>query len=149
MYIDYFGSPIGKLKITADDRYIYSLMYVDEYDEAVNSNKVTDKLKKELVEYFDGKRKTFDSEVKLIGTEYQVKVWTELMNIPYGETVSYKDIAINIKNPASAIAVGNANNKNKLLLLVPCHRVIGTNKKLIGFALGLEAKKYLLDLEKR
>ncbi len=81
------------------------------------------------------------------GTEFQHKVWNELCNIPYGETRSYKDIARKIGNPRAVRAVGGANNKNKLMIVVPCHRVIGTDGSLTGYAGGIEVKKKLLDLE--
>lgn len=148
MNIDYYESPIGLLKIIADDQYVYELSFVKEKDEKINKNYLTLQLKKELSEYFNGTREKFNIKVKLVGTEFQIKVWKALMEIPYGKVCSYKDIAIKINNPLGAIAVGNANHNNKLLILVPCHRVIGSNNKLVGFALGLDAKSYLLDLEK-
>jgi O-6-methylguanine DNA methyltransferase len=147
MYIDYYNSPIGLLKIKADNQYVYMISSSISEDEAINENGITKKVKKELEEYFFGKRKEFSLKVKLEGTEFQMSVWNALMTIPYGETCSYKDIAIKVNNPKAAIAVGGANHNNKILLVIPCHRVIGANKSLVGFGLGLEAKKYLLDLE--
>lgn len=146
--IDYYVSPIGILKIIADREYVYALEEAEYISEVCNSNALTDKLKLQLEEYFAGIRKQFDIGVKLEGTKFQNKVWKALMQIPYGGTCSYKDIASSIGNPGAAIAVGNANNKNKLLLIVPCHRVIGSDGSLVGFRLGLEAKKKLLDLER-
>ena len=92
--------------------------------------------KQQLDEYFAGKRKKFDIPIKLEGTDFQIKVWKELLKIPYGETCSYLDIAKRIGNPKASRAVGMANNKNKIIIIVPCHRVIGSNKKLVGYACG-------------
>lgn len=104
--------------------------------------------KQQLDEYFAGKRKKFDIPIKLDGTDFQIKVWKELLKIPYGETCSYLDIAKCIGNPKASRAVGMANNKNKIIIIVPCHRVIGSNKKLVGYACGLDVKEKLLELER-
>lgn len=104
--------------------------------------------KQQLDEYFAGKRKKFDIPIKLDGTDFQIKVWKELLKIPYGETCSYLDIAKCIGNPKASRAVGMANNKNKVIIIVPCHRVIGSNKKLVGYACGLDVKEKLLELER-
>ena len=104
--------------------------------------------KQQLDEYFAGKRKKFDIPIKFNGTDFQVKVWEELLKIPYGETCSYLDIAKRIGNPKASRAVGMANNKNKIIIIVPCHRVIGSNKKLVGYACGLDVKEKLLELER-
>ena len=104
--------------------------------------------KQQLDEYFAGKRKKFDIPIKLDGTDFQIKVWKELLKIPYGETCSYLDIAKRIGNPKASRAVGMANNKNKIIIIVPCHRVIGSNKKLVGYACGLDVKEKLLELER-
>lgn len=105
--------------------------------------------KQQLDEYFAGKRKKFDIPIKLDGTDFQINVWKELLKIPYGETCSYLDIAKRIGNPKASRAVGMANNKNKIIIIVPCHRVIGSNKKLVGYACGLEVKEKLLELERK
>ena len=105
--------------------------------------------KKEFKEYFTGKRKVFTFPIKLDGREFSLKVYKALMEIPYGETRSYKDIAIKIGNENSQRAVGGANNKNKLPIVIPCHRVIGRNGKLVGYAEGLEIKQKLLELERK
>ena len=104
--------------------------------------------KQQLDEYFAGKRKKFDIPIKLEGTDFQIKVWKELLKISYGETCSYLDIAKRIGNPKASRAVGMANNKNKIIIIVPCHRVIGSNKKLVGYACGLDVKEKLLELER-
>lgn len=101
----------------------------------------------QLDEYFQGKRTTFSLPFKLTGTPFQLAVWKELQNIPYGQTTSYKEIAQKINKPKACRAVGMANNKNPLPIIIPCHRVIGSNGKLIGYAGGLKLKNYLLELE--
>lgn len=103
----------------------------------------------ELDEYFNRKRKSFDIKLNLKGTEFQKNVWYELMKIPYGETRSYCDIAKNIKKPLAYRAVGLANNKNPLPIIIPCHRVIGKNGCLTGYRDGLHLKQFLLNLEKQ
>ena len=101
----------------------------------------------QLSEYFSGKRKTFNLPLLLKGTDFQKQVWQALLKIPFGETRSYKQIAETIGNPKAVRAVGMANNKNPFLIIVPCHRVIGANGKLVGYAVGLDKKEYLLRLE--
>ena len=104
----------------------------------------------QLEEYFQGERKDFDINIKYsVGTEFQRKVWDKLKEISYGETVSYKHIAKEIGNEKASRAVGGANNKNPLGIIVPCHRVIGSNSKLVGYAGGLDKKQYLLELESK
>ena len=98
-------------------------------------------------EYLKGHRVSFDFAYELIGTQFQLKVWNALCNIPYGKTCSYKDIAIAIGNPKACRAVGMANNKNPITIIVPCHRVIGSSGTLVGYAGGIEMKQFLIDLE--
>lgn len=102
----------------------------------------------QLNEYLQGIRKIFDLPLNPRGTEFQKQVWKALLEIPYGETRSYKQIAETIGNPKAVRAVGMANNRNPLLIVVPCHRVIGANGKLTGYGAGLEKKEFLLRLEK-
>lgn len=102
----------------------------------------------QLDEYFQGKRFTFDIPLQLFGTPFQKKVWTALLSIPYGETRSYKEIANAIAQPTAVRAVGNANNKNPIAIIIPCHRVIGSNGALVGYGGGIERKQQLLALEK-
>ncbi len=112
------------------------------------NDKLFKKLYQQLIEYFDCKRTEFDLKIKLVGTDFQKKVWKVLSKIPYGKTVSYQDVAVKIKNPKAVRAVGLANKNNPLPIVIPCHRVIGKNGKLTGYASGLELKAKLLDLEK-
>lgn len=103
---------------------------------------------RQLSEYFAGKRDSFDIPIKTQGTDFQEKVWNTLKQIPYGETRSYKDIAIAIGKPKAMRAVGMANNRNPIMIVIPCHRVIGANGQLIGYGGGLDVKEKLLTLEK-
>jgi methylated-DNA-[protein]-cysteine S-methyltransferase len=103
---------------------------------------------KELKEYFEGKRKTFDLPLAPAGTEFLKKVWTALQDIPYGRTCTYKEIAESVGNPKACRAVGMANNRNPIPFIIPCHRVIGANGKLVGYAGGLEMKEKLITMEK-
>ena len=103
---------------------------------------------RQLKEYFAGERRSFDLPIHIAGTAFQEKVWRELKKIPYGETVSYGQIAANIGNPKASRAVGSANHNNPVSIVIPCHRVIGANGKLTGYGGGLDMKKMLLDLER-
>ena len=103
---------------------------------------------RQLSEYLKGERKGFDLPLLIKGTTFQQQVWKALLEIPYGETRSYKQIAEAIGNPKAVRAVGMANNRNPLLIVVPCHRVIGANGKLVGYGAGIEMKEFLLRLEK-
>ena len=107
------------------------------------------KTSQQLTEYFDGKRKTFNLPLALRGTDFQIKVWKALQNIPYGETRSYGEIAAITGNPKASRAVGMANNRNPIVIIIPCHRVIGHNGSLTGFGGGLELKRQLLELEQK
>ena len=102
---------------------------------------------RQITEYLKGERKVFDLPIRLRGTDFQQQVWTALLDIPYGETRSYKQIAEAIGNPKGMRAVGMANNRNPLLIVVPCHRVIGANGSMVGYGEGVEMKEFLLRLE--
>ena len=146
---------LGTLGIGACEDKITDLFF--EYEmENVKKNKYiikeTPLIKKaasQLFEYLNAKRKEFDLPLLKDGTDFQISVWNELLKIPYGETRTYKDIAIAINNEKAVRAVGMANNRNKISIFIPCHRVIGSNKKLVGYGGGLEIKEFLLNLEKR
>ena len=156
-YWEYFTTPIGTLIVKANDLGITKVYLGDENEteQAIKNcenGKAQMYVKQacvELGEYFSGKRKRFDVPVHLQGTPFQESVWEALREIPYGETRSYKQIAERIGNPKATRAVGMANNRNKILLLVPCHRVIGANGSMVGFGCGLSVKEYLLAMEKR
>ena len=118
-------------------------IWLDKKSYMLKETDLINNTRKQLDEYFAGNRKQFDIPIKLEGTDFQIKVWKELLKIPYGETCSYLDIAKRIGNPKASRAVGMANNKNKIIIIVPCHRVIGSNKKLVGYACGLDVKEKL------
>ena len=149
-----FKSPIGYLKICEENGSLTELCLLQDAKDIVLSQNYewhSDLLYeayKQINEYFAGKRKKFDLPVGSKGTAFQQQVWKELQKIPYGETRSYQDIAVNIGNPKGVRAVGQANNKNPIIIIVPCHRVIHKNGNIDGFACGIEVKKYLLDLER-
>lgn len=150
LYCNFYDSPIGRIGIFADEDALLGLEL--NFDAAGIDAKETPLIKKvyeQLGEYFEGKRKTFDLPFAMQGTEYQKKVWGELLKIPYGQTRSYKQVAAGAGNEKAARAVGMANNKNRLPVLIPCHRVIGSDGNLVGFGGGLNIKKKLLELEKR
>ncbi len=148
-YIDFYNSPIGIIKIVATDKYLLSIELVKKLAKSTNSNNLAKSCILQLDEYFKGKRKKFDLDLKIEGTEFQKKVWSELLKIPYGSVISYKILAEKIGNPKAFRAVGNANSKNKIPLIIPCHRVISADGSLGGFAWGLNEKSHLLNLEKR
>jgi methylated-DNA-[protein]-cysteine S-methyltransferase len=144
----YYESPIGTLCLEEDDDFIVGL-YLDDGADGMNSHETAllEKTVRELSEYFAGRRTSFDIPVRASGTVFQEKVWEQLRHIPYGETRSYGDIAKAAGNPKAARAVGHANNRNPVMILIPCHRVIGADGSLVGFGGGIAVKKYLLDLE--
>ena len=147
-YTGYIKVSAGIIKIICSEEYVFSVSFSDTIKENDKGSEVLDKALKQMNEYFSGERKKFDLPLYFEGTEFQKSVWNELRKIPYGTTVSYKDIAEGIKNEKAVRAVGNANNKNKIMIIVPCHRVIGKNGKLVGFAGGLDNKEFLLKHEK-
>ena len=151
-YFKKIETVIGKINIVEEDGYIIMVDIGEKEDMKNIEEKDTRLLKeaeKQLEEYFSLKRKQFNLPYKQEGTTFMKKVWNALQEIPYGETRSYKQIAEEIGKPKAVRAVGMANNKNKIPIIIPCHRVIGSNGKLIGYALGLDVKKYLLDLESK
>lgn len=146
-FFDYYNSPVGILEICTTENELISVLYVEEAKESSERPEILQEVIKQLDEYFNGDRKNFDIKFKLQGTEFQQKVWTALTDIPYGETVSYKNIATKIGNEKAVRAVGSANGKNIINIIVPCHRVIGANKSLTGYGGGLHRKSWLLKHE--
>ena len=149
-----FQSPIGFLTICEQDNQLTRL-YLDNQDRGIlqsrNFEYHSDFLHEvyhQLNEYFAGKRKIFDLPVDSKGTAFQKAVWRELQKIPYGETRSYEDIAVAIGNQKAVRAIGQANGRNPIMIVIPCHRVIRKNGDISGFACGVEAKRYLLNLER-
>lgn len=147
-YYGYYNSPIGTLEIVASDNAIISAMFVDEGQEDSKQPEILRQALIQFEEYFNGTRKDFDLKCEVQGTVFQEKVWNALTQIPYGETWSYKQQAIQIGNEKASRAVGKANSKNLISIIIPCHRVIGSNKSLTGYAGGLSRKQWLLEHEK-
>lgn len=148
-------SPIGRLKICAENGRITGLCLPQEATDPapaldnVQHSALLNEACRQLDEYFRGRRRAFDLPIGGAGTAFQQRVWAQLRRIPYGETRSYADIAAAIGNPRAVRAVGQANNKNPILILTPCHRVIYKSGDLAGFGCGTEVKRYLLELEHR
>ena len=149
IYKKIIETPIGKIYIAEEKNKKKEINLESKKNNyEIKNTKVLSLAEKQLLEYFEGKRKKFDLPLKLKGTPFQEKVWKELLKIPYGETRTYGEIAKNIENPKAARAVGMANHNNPISIVVPCHRVIGVNNKLVGYGLGIDKKQYLLELEK-
>lgn len=142
---------LGKFLIVHSEEEVLGLKFLNKNEKddiKEKKNEFSENIILQLNEYFSGVRKSFDLKLNLTGTNFQKKVWEALGNIPYGETKSYKEIAIEVGSPKAFRAVGSANNKNPIPIIIPCHRVIGKNGKLVGFAGGLHLKEKLLELEK-
>lgn len=148
-------SPVGALTLIASDLGLTAILWQDDNPNRVRlpdmqenpAHPVLVETERQLNEYFAGTRTTFTMTLDFVGTEFQKKVWQALVAIPFGETRSYADIAREIGNPKAVRAVGAANGKNPISIIAPCHRVIGSNGKLTGFAGGLEVKAFLLKIE--
>lgn len=136
------------LYLVATETHLINIQFTQPQKALLQTTELLSMATIQLDEYFQGKRTIFSLPFKLTGTPFQLAVWKELQNIPYGQTTSYKEIAQKINKPKAYRAVGMANNKNPLPIIIPCHRVIGSNGKLIGYAGGLKLKNYLLELEK-
>lgn len=153
-----FESPIGKLTVYFTDEGIVSLIFAEEgdnhkyieryYGTPILVDKKDYNYHEEIIKYLKGELKEFTVPISFKGTSFQEAVWRELLNIPYGETRTYKELAEKVGCPKGPRAVGGALNKNPIAIIVPCHRVVGSNGKLVGFAGGLELKDKLLNLEK-
>lgn len=148
-------SPVGALTLIASDLGLTAILWQDDNPNRVRlpdmqenpAHPLLVETERQLNEYFAGTRTTFTMTLDFVGTEFQKKVWQALVAIPFGETRSYADIAREIGNPKAVRAVGAANGKNPISIIAPCHRVIGSNGKLTGFAGGLEVKAFLLKIE--
>ena len=144
----YYDSDIGKIGIAEENSFITNVFFGDELkDFTINETPIMKEAHNQIEEYLKGERKYFDLPISPSGTKFQQRVWDALKTIPYGKTVSYKDIAITVGNEKACRAVGMANNRNPISIIIPCHRVIGKNGKLIGYGGGLAIKEYLLRLE--
>lgn len=150
--IIYMDSPLGSIGIVEKNEKITNLFFAEA--ESIQMDGIAEaetplllKAKCQLEEYFLGKRKKFDLPLDPQGTDFMKRDWDALLKVPYGETRSYKDIAVALGNPKACRAVGLANNRNPIAIVIPCHRIIGADGKLVGYAGGLHLKKYLLELE--
>lgn len=150
-YIKYSNTKIGKIAILEEDKQIIAIQINKEIQDNVvpKDTPLLKEVQKQLEEYFTGKRRTFDLPLNPKGTKFMKEVWTALQEIAYGETKTYGEIAEKVGNPKAARAVGMANHKNPIPIIIPCHRVIGSNGKLVGYALGMDKKQYLLEWEKQ
>jgi methylated-DNA-[protein]-cysteine S-methyltransferase len=154
-YYTFYDSPIDRFLLTSDGESLTRLyMNTTDFDREISTDWVADdnaepfaRTKAQLDAYFSGKGRSFDIPLAGEGTEFQQIVWKALRDIPYGETISYGELACRIGNPAASRAVGLANGKNPISIIVPCHRVIGASGKLVGYGGGLPRKKTLLALE--
>jgi methylated-DNA-[protein]-cysteine S-methyltransferase len=153
----FYNSPVGIIKIEISNGYVNELLYKNDEQESLSEtiklsagdNKILQKCIKQFDEYFSGKRKIFDLPLKQDGTVFQQKVWSELIKIPYGKTISYLQLAQKLGDAKSIRAAASANGRNKLNIMVPCHRVIGSDGSLVGYGGGLPKKKWLLAHENK
>ena len=160
--IQYYNSPCGEIilasvgdelclcdwnEMPCAERNKLRLLRYMKAEFKIETSSILEQTKKQLDEYFTGNRKTFDIPLHPVGTDFQKKVWNALLDIPYGETRSYKEIAISMDTPNGTRAVAGAIGSNGISILIPCHRVIGSNHSLTGFAGGLTTKRFLLELE--
>lgn len=163
LYYEFYKSPLGTMLLLASEEKLYYLDFLEDdadidfeleevsifFGAPLNkySNKIIKNTINELDLYFAGKLKIFSIPTKVFGTTFQILAWAELCKIPYGKTISYKEQATNMNKPKAIRAVGGANGKNKIAIIIPCHRVIGSDKSLTGFASGIWRKKWLLEHE--
>lgn len=147
MYTDYLESPLGLVEFKASDKGITQVIFCGSQRGNINSNSITDCCKQQLAEYFAGQRTSFNIALDPQGTDFQKLVWQKLLTIASGETKTYLDIAKMVDRPKGSQAVGGANGRNPISIIVPCHRVVGTNGSLTGYAGGIERKLWLLAHE--
>lgn len=154
-FTTYYQSPVGLLRISGTDQYVSEVHFMRE-EEAATSPPATPDLPplaiqatEQLIQYFHGNRRVFELPLYQAGTEFQEKVWNELVNIPFGKTISYQELSRRLGDPKTIRAAGTANGKNHIAIIVPCHRVIGAKGELVGYGGGLSRKKWLLNHEKK
>lgn len=149
-YMDhYYNSPIGWLGISASDNFLTTIHFLDKEPQANNSssNAIIDQVVTELAEYFDGNRNEFSIPLKPEGSQFQQTVWQQLQEIPYGQTTTYGKLAKQLGDINKVRAVGKANGQNPIPIIIPCHRVIGADNSLVGYAGGISRKRQLLKHE--
>ena len=147
----YYHSPVGLLKISGTENYISEVSFHDNSEKTGGNKKNLPPLiiqcLEQLIQYFNGERRFFDLPLNQEGTTFQKQVWNELTSIPFGRTISYLELAIKSGDPKATRAVASANGRNNIAIIVPCHRVIGSDKSLVGYGGGLWRKKWLLEHE--
>ena len=154
IFTTYYQSPIGLMRISGTETFISEMVFEDSPRPQSPENGMEMPLLvvqaiEQLIQYFQGQRRVFDLPLNQQGTDFQQKVWHELINIPYGRTISYLELSRRLGDTKSIRAAASANGKNNICIIVPCHRVIGSNKDLIGYSGGLWRKKWLLGLENK
>jgi methylated-DNA-[protein]-cysteine S-methyltransferase len=150
MFTTYYHSPVGLLKIVGNADYISEVSFYDTSDKSGNKKHLPPMIIQcieQLIQYFNGDRRSFDLPLNQEGTPFQKQVWNELTSIPFGKTISSLDLAIKTGDPTATRAVASANGKNNIAIVVPCHRVIGSDRSLVGYGGGLWRKKWLLEHE--
>ena len=148
----YYKSPVGLLKVAGTEHYINEISFIDDQNNLENPatyHPLLHQCVEQLIEYFNGKRFSFDIPVYQKGTDFQTRVWGELLNIQCGRTISYMTLAKRLGDPNCIRAAASSNGKNNICIIVPCHRVIGSNQSLVGYIGGLWRKKWLLDHENK
>jgi methylated-DNA-[protein]-cysteine S-methyltransferase len=151
----YYQSPLGLLRIGGTDTYISEISFIDNLDEAAGNGgalkgpvtPIVIQCIEQLIQYFQGQRRVFDFPVYQEGTEFQQKVWNELASIPFGKTISYLELSRRLGDTKAIRAAAAANGRNNIVIVIPCHRVIGSKRDLVGYGGGLWRKKWLLDHE--
>jgi methylated-DNA-[protein]-cysteine S-methyltransferase len=146
-YVAYYASPIGLIEIGGAAEHIVSLYFVDQQSPDTKSCDTVEAAARQVGEYFEGTRREFELPLHLEGTAFQEQVWRQLLTVPYGQAATYQDIANAIGRPKAVRAVGAANGQNPISILVPCHRIIGSGGKLVGYGGGLWRKEWLLRHE--
>lgn len=154
MYTSYYQSPLGVLRIIATESYISEVHFCSDTElpgasAETGFTPLLQQCTEQLIEYFQGLRRAFELPVHQPGTSFQQSVWSALMAISFGKTISYKDLARKLGDPKVIRAAASTNGKNKIAIIVPCHRVIGTNREMVGYAGGIRRKKWLLEHEQK
>lgn len=149
LFKKYYDSPVGILELRSTDKGLSGLYFVEEKKDTEKLNTILENTIQQLDEYFNEGRTAFDLPIDVEGTDFQKRVWAELLKIPFGITKTYLDIAKSLGDRNTLRAVGLANGKNKISIIIPCHRVIGANGELTGFGGGIWRKKRLLDHESK
>lgn len=147
MEIGEFRSPVGILRLIADMDSLQEIVFVENSSGTESSHPILRKTRKQLVEYFEGERTQFDLPVNPKGTDFQQRVWQVLLDIPYGKTITYLELSHQLGDPNAIRAVGKANGQNPIPIIIPCHRVIGSGGKLVGYSGGIDRKEWLLKHE--